>query len=348
MNQSHTQPLPASRAATRSERILFVLNEKEWELFLPRFSSSDMDALGGTWVDTQTLRPGDWLRILEEERPTVLVTAWSSPSLPEEWVNSVDLPLRYVCHITGSVRKIVSRALISRGVVVTNWGSVISHTIAEHAMLLVLGTLRNVPAWRANTGPDCDDGSAFEKMQTFRTRSLRGKRVGLHGFGAIARELVHMLRPFQVDLAAWSPHVPRALYEEFGVTQMPSLEALFSRSDVLIECEGLTPATRASVSKEVLRLLPEDAVFVNVGRSAVTDEEALAAMGDAGRLRVGLDVFTPAAGTMQRGLLSPHIAGPTWDTYPLCGDFALENVDKYLRGETPEAVMSLEVYDRST
>ncbi|PTY02292.1 hypothetical protein DB346_09270 [Verrucomicrobia bacterium LW23] len=366
------------QCARGADRVLFALSRQERDLFFPRLSDADLGNLGG-WVDTTNLRAlaaaspveggaSPWLRLLRHVRPTVLVSAWTTPMLPEEWTREHDLPLRYVCHLTGSVRGLVRRGVIERGVMVSNWGSTISHTIAEHAMMLVLNMLRNVPAWFPHYSPV--PGNVSGKGQVLGTRSLRGRRVGLHGFGAIARELVAMLRPFQVDLAAWSPGVPRALYEEFGVTPLDSLEELFERSDVLIECEGLTPTTAGSVTEAVLRRLPEGAVFVNIGRAAVTDETAVLRLAAEGRIRAALDVYNDAAvaevfgdtavpdplappGTRLTGpplpvMLSPHLAGPTPDACPRSGDFALDNLERYFRGDKPGALISLEVYDRST
>ena len=303
-------------------------------------------------IDAQALGAEHWAAFLREHRPTVLVTAWSAPVLPASWIEEAGFPLRYICHITGTVRSFVPRRMIERGVLVTNWGATVSHTIAEHAVLLVLGCLRDVPRWAAAMRLPESGGAPAARP---RTRTLRGRRVGLHGFGAIAREIVRRLKPFQVNLAAYSEGVPPGLFAEQGVERCESLEALFARSDVLIECEGLTPSTRGSVNARLLELLPEDAVFVNVGRSQVVDEKALAYLASGKRIRVGSDVFhcePPLADAplldVAGALLSPHVAGPTEDTFHLCGDQALENLRCYLRGETPPAVITPEIYDRMT
>ncbi|PTY06783.1 phosphoglycerate dehydrogenase [Verrucomicrobia bacterium LW23] len=333
--------------ASATTRVAFTISAREWQLFLPGLTGGGMEALGATWVDTEALRGDDWERMLRDDlRPDAIVTAWSTPALPPQPPGEAELPLRFVAHITGSVRKLVPRRYIERGLLVTNWGASISHTIAEHAMLLVLAALRNLPAW--GNVEDSDDGCVYEKLARIRPKSLRGRRVGLHGFGAIAREIAGMLRAFGADVSAWSAGVPRSLYEEFGVRPSAGLKELFAGSEVLIECEGLTPDSRGMVTAELLELLPEDAVFVNVGRAGVTDEEALARMVRTGRLRAGLDVYSPVVGTVGGGILSPHIAGPTLDTCPACGDNALRNLEAYLRGEMPAGLMTLEVYDRST
>ena len=124
---------------------------------------------------------------------------------------------------------------------------------------------------------------------------------------------------------------------------------------MLIECEALTSLTRGSVTAAILDLLPPDAVFVNVGRGAVVDEPALVRRAARGLVRVALDVFEheplPPDSEFYRipnALLSPHIAGPTADTFPLCGEFALDNVRQYLQGGKIAGLVTLEAYDRSS
>lgn len=83
-------------------------------------------------------------------------------------------------------------------------------------------------------------GSVWKKADSV-TGSLFCQRVGTHGFGAIARELVKLLQPFDVTISTYSPRVPDSLLEEFGVARAGSLEELFADNEVLIELAPLTP-----------------------------------------------------------------------------------------------------------
>lgn len=341
-----SRPLPAM------EHVVFALTPEEKELFFSTDLRLSKPSVQESWLDTRHIASGHWEESLRRLRPTVLVTAWSCPPLPLTWIREAGCPLRYLCSVTGSVRPRVPREIIEKGLIVTNWGSLVGPAVAEHAMLMALSLLRGQAFW-----PELINAprSMFKMMPKLRSRTLRGKKVGLHGFGAVARELVSMLQPYGVDIAAWSPGVPVAMLEEFGARPCSGLGELFSSSEVLFECEGLNEQSRGSVTEEILRLLPEDAVFVNVGRGAVVDENALAVLAGEGRLRVGLDVFqceplpsdSPLRGN-PRVLLSPHVAGPTWETYPLCGAQAMENLTKYLSGEQPENRVTPEIYDRAT
>jgi phosphoglycerate dehydrogenase-like enzyme len=214
--------------------------------------------------------------------------------------------------------------------------------------------LRNQTVWRSylDAWPSC---GGVSPRTAVRTRSLRGKQLGIHGFGAVARELIKMLQPFGVAISAYSSGVPAHLFEEYGVRRSKNLSELFSTSDIIIECEALTPTSKGSINEEVLRCLPDGAVFVNVGRGDVVDEEALVRVAAERDLRLGIDVFShePLAGdsplrTLPQALLSPHIAGPTEDSFADLWEFAMSNLRRYLAGESIEGLVTLEVFDRST
>lgn len=344
---------PAGGVRTKAERILFAFTPKEQALFLPDFDQAEFAAEENLYIDTDAAGSEGWARTLRTWRPTVVVTAWSAKRIPAAWVEADDFSLRYVCHVTGSLRTVMGRELFLRGVRATNWGSCINHTIAEHAMLLVLALLRGTAHW-----PQAIErgGWTVEQVRRLRTRSLRGRRVGLHGFGAIAREIAAMLAPFRpAEIAAYSHGVPAEFMADHGVKPCRGLDELFAGSEVLIDCESLTPENRGSVDARILALLPDDAVFVNVGRGQIVDEAALLAEAASGRLRIGLDVFhrepLPDDSPLRRSasvMLSPHIAGPTLDTYRLCGDHALNNLRRYLAGGRLTGEVTLTAFDRMT
>jgi len=308
----------------------------------------DMTSLPGAvlmWVDPTGLTAEGWRQSLCENLPEILISGWDTPRIPESFAGLKNLCLRYVCHLGGGIS--VPRQLFERNVLVTNWGTSISYTIAEQAMLLTLGALRNLPLWASVRDMPAD------RSMILRTQSLRGKRVGVHGFGGIARELVQMLRGFRVDIAAYSEGVPPDLFESLKVKRCDSLVELFSTSDVIIECEALSSHSRGSVTESLLRLLPQDAAFINIARGALVEEEALLRLAAEGRIRVALDVLQnePVSPDSQwyripGVLLSPHLAGPTSNAFSVAGNFAMENLRRYLSGEKTEGVVTLEAYER--
>lgn len=333
--------------------VVFAMNVQEMAAFFGEVPDLSRQGVTQASLSPEECRgEHEWAEALRAARPGILVTAWSCPRIPEAWGLEADCPLQYVCSVTGSVKPRVPRTLIERGLRVTNWGGLVSWAVAEHALLLVLGLLRCQTQWRLNL---CRRPWEEGRLPLLPTRTLRGAKVGLHGFGAVARDLATMLRPFDVEVAAWSEGVPPGLMVEFGVKPCDSLAELFDGREVLIECEGLNERSRGSVTADLLESLAPGAVFVNVGRGPVVDEEALLRMACGKRLRVGLDVFhrepLPEDSPWLRCegvLLSPHVAGPAADQYLLCGQRALENVGRFLRGEELDREVTLEIYDRAT
>jgi len=185
--------------------------------------------------------------------------------------------------------------------------------------------------------------------------SLFGRRVGLHGLGAISRELVRLLEPFDVQLSAFSPSVPDETYEKLNVRRCDSLEDLFSTADVLVELAPGKPSNHHIVGDKLLELLPENAVFVNLGRGMVVDEEALARVSQERGLHIGLDVYqneplpvdSPLRGLDNITLL-PHLGGPTPDRRRDCGELAIQNLENYLSNNPLINLIDLNIYDRAT
>ena len=184
--------------------------------------------------------PADWQRIWRENPAAILVSAWQTPALPAELPVGENGSLRYVCHLAGTVRKLIPRDLIARGLVVTNWGDSISATVAECTLMLTLMALRRASYWAVAMHRE----GAWKDSKTF-TQSILGRRVGLHGLGAIGQCLVPMLRPFTDRIQAYSPRIPDTTFTRLDVARAHSLEALFSTSDIVVELAAATPENQA-------------------------------------------------------------------------------------------------------
>jgi len=323
------------------------------ECFFPGIQWQENLSGGHEWLLFQGESDAAWRELIEDFRPNALISCWSTKGIDPEWSRSADCSLKYVCHVVGSVRHVVPRQFLERGGLVTNWGGAPSAQVAEHALLLALSALRNAASW----WPYIESGNreGIHQAAALRTRTLIGKRVGIHGFGRIARALIKFLEPFNVSICCYSEGVPPAAIAASGATPTPDLPALFSESDVLFECEALTPLTKGSVTEKDLSALPRDAIFVNVGRGSVVDEEALIQLAGEGRIRIALDVVSqeplhPDTGFRQvkGAILSPHIGGPTFEKFPECGELAMNKLHQFLNGEPVPGLMTLAEYDRST
>lgn len=327
---------------------LIAVSEDKLQKFFPPELRRRLEELlpEAVTLDPEGLSEEEWRKRILEINPRIILTGWGTLPLPPRPPEN----LEYVCHLTGSVRASIPRSYLEADIPVTNWGDSISHTIAEMGLFLTLHLLRNGTAYQDNLHYQ---GKWKEGIPP--DRSLFGRRVGIHGFGRIARKLVDLLQPFQVTLSAYSPPVPPALFQQAGVQRADSLESLFSENEIVIELEGLTPETRGMVRAEHLAAMADHSLLVVVGRAGLIQEEALLREALSGRLQFGLDVFweepLPAQSPL-RGLrnvaLFPHTAGPTPDQLFRCGERALENLRRFRDGETLLEPLDPKAYDRIT
>lgn len=332
---------------------LICLNDNEIQTFWPNGRLEKAQKLLGQSriVDsTEITSQEEWIRILEACNPTVLVAGWKTPSLPENY-SEIAPALKYVCYLPGSIRKLVPRSAIENGLIVTSWGSSISRTISECALTLALCCMRNVRYWTE----EMHFNGGWKTPETT-TQSLFERRVGLHGLGLISQKLVSLLKPFTHRISAFSPSVPDSLYDKLAVTRCNSLEDLFSKNEVIIELAALTPKTEGMITEALIRMIPEGGAFVNVGRGAVVDEEALARVAaERPDLQLGLDVYgveplpadSPFRG-MKNVMLLPHLGGPTTDRRRDAGDHGLENLRRFLAKEDLIDPYDVGTYDRAS
>lgn len=207
-------------------------------------------------------------------------------------------------------------AATARGICVVNTpGGASSAAVAEGAVALMLATLRRVPEMDRAVRE-----GRFADRWTSTLGDLTGRRLGLVGFGRIARHVAEICRRgFGMEVAAFDPFVPPATMHARQITPHTNLEALAARSDVLSVHVPLGEATRGIIDANVLAALPRHAIVVNTSRGGIVDEAALAAaLSDKRIWGAGLDVFETEPPDPCDPLLSlpnvvaaPHVAGVT-------------------------------------
>ncbi len=304
---------------------------------------------GDVRVVDPTGKDASWLRAqIEEVNPEILVGAWMLPKLPVDKVGRDGV--KYLCYLAGSVKNQVTEDHLNNGLLVTNWGNSISRVVAECGLMLCTMALRRATYWAL----EMHNKGAWKHRET-EFYSLFERKVGIHGFGAISRELVRLMAPWNCDISTFSPSVPDSLLEEYAVKRVHTLEELFSQNDVIIELAALKPDTRGIVDERLLRMIPEGGVFVNIGRGAVVDEEALARIAAEGKLQVALDVYgtepLPADSPFRRlsnVTLLPHLGGPTTERRRDSGRLALENIKAFYDNAELDAVIDIRTYSRIT
>jgi phosphoglycerate dehydrogenase-like enzyme len=228
-------------------------------------------------------------------------------------------------------------AAAARGVTVTNTPGANAVAVAEHTVALMLGAIKQLTqadqamrqgGWPRNLVPQ-----------------LRGKRLGLVGTGLIGREVAAMGRGLGMEVVAWTFNPSDALASYLGFRYL-GLDELLRTSDIISLHLRATPDTRHFLSRERLALLKPAAFVVNTARGALIDEAALVEwLRDKRIAGAALDVFEteplPAGhplATLPNVLLTPHCAGMTPDSTLIGLNMAVENVEKFLKGDPTHVV----------
>lgn len=212
-------------------------------------------------------------------------------------------------------------------------------TTAEHAVLLMLALLRDLPRHHQATRR----GDWLGMRHTMQLRELRGKTVGLVGFGQIGQAVAHRVRAFGASLLYTKPNpAPPEIDSSLGARRVPLAE-LLSGSDIVSLHAPLTPATRGMIDAAALSLMRPGSWLINTARGGLVDDEALVEALRRGHLAgAGLDVFSqepmPADHpllSLENVVLTPHVAGATLDTWSRRLDVAWTNLARVEAGLPP-------------
>ncbi|MBS0335157.1 MAG: 2-hydroxyacid dehydrogenase [Proteobacteria bacterium] len=221
----------------------------------------------------------------------------------------------------------------AHGIEVTHARGLNAEDVADHAMGLMLAGWRNIPA--------LDDkvraGRWVQEERLAPQPSLGGRTLGVVGLGHIGSAVARRAEAFRMQVRWWGP---RAKSEAFW-PRSESLLALAEASDVLVVASRAEPANRGLIDRAVIEAVGPAGMIVNVSRGSLIDEaELIAALKDGRLWRAGLDVFAQEPTPSQTWaevpgvVLTPHTAGSSSEAVPLMVAQAVDNVQRFLRGET--------------
>ncbi len=196
------------------------------------------------------------------------------------------------------------------------------------------------------------DADSLVPYIRFRGVELAGRRLGLLGFGAVARALAVRARAFGMRVQAHDPFVDPATLEDQRVTPR-TLDELLATSDVLSVHVERTPETVGMLTAERLRSLPRGAILLNTARAQVLDQAAIPPLIAEGHLAAAaLDVVAPEplpAGHPllidDRILVLPHIGGATHDVVRRHSEMIREDLELLVRDDRPRRCANPEVLD---
>lgn len=222
-------------------------------------------------------------------------------------------------------------AAAERGLQVARASAGFSTGAAELAIGLMLAVMRRIP--------ELDASVRRGEWTTPRTFVLKGKVLGLVGFGGIARHVARIAQAFGMRVLATSRSLTDVDAAAEGAERR-DLDALLRESDVVSIHAPLTKETRGLIDGRRLALLKPTAVLINTARGAIVDEAALVeALSRHTIAGAGLDVFAeeplPAGHPLTElpnVVLTPHIGWPTDEGYERFAEVACDIAFAYLDG----------------
>jgi glyoxylate reductase len=257
--------------------------------------------------------------------------------------------LRVIANIGVGYDNIDVDACNRRRILVTNTPDVLTEATADLAFTLILAAARRVV-----------EGDSYVRELRWTHwqwnflwgSEMRGKTLGLYGFGRIGQATARRGRGFGMRMLYYARHrVPLSIEKELAA-EFVDRETLLRESDFLSVHVPLTPETRHGISGPELALMKPTALVINTARGSIIEEEALVEALLAGRLAgAGLDVFEhepqvhPSLIMMENVVLMPHVGSATAETRLRMALLAATNLLAAFNGRRPPNVINPEVLE---
>ncbi len=259
--------------------------------------------------------------------------------------------LRWLQLHSAGADHVLDHPVMESDVAVTTTSGIHATPIAEYVMASMLAY-----RWRVSHWTHCQREGEWPsgRWQLYARPELRGRTLGILGYGSIGREVGRLGHTFRMRVLALSRsgrhaesgysvpdtgdprgEIPERFYRP------DQLHEMLAECDYVVVSLPLTPATRHFVGEDELRAMKPSAYLVNIARGEIVDEAALVrALREGWIAGAGLDVFEeeplPADSPLwdlDNALISPHVAGFTPRYDERAADLFAENLDRYLAGE---------------
>lgn len=175
----------------------------------------------------------------------------------------------------------------------------------------------------------------------FKGMQLKGHTLGLLGYGSIGRRVANIAKAFGMKIYIYDPFISEIELNDNAQTKV-SLEKLLKESD-FISCHcKVDESTRGLMGKEAFNMMKDTAYFINTSRGAIVDEEALIeALREKKIAGAAIDVFSaeplfkdhPFVKELSNIVITPHLAGATYDAIDNHSIMIVEDIKSFLKGD---------------
>ena len=328
-------------------RILVLTSDALFPHFFPTHVLARLEEVG-EWEHYNGREDSAELRE-QLSRSDALMTTWHSPFLRLEMLGN-PRRVRLIAHCGGELKARMEPEVVER-LTVANAPGPMAAPVAEMALAMVLALVRRLREYER----EMRAGVQHSNKDASRGETVRGRRVGIVGFGRIGRAFARMIAPLGAELYVSDPYCSEETAAEHGARKAET-EELLRTSSVVVLAAGLTDETRGMLDARRLALMPDGACLVNVGRGGLVEMEALLAELRTGRISAALDVTDPLEPLppdhelrrLPNVLLTPHVAAGGIEMRHALGETAAREVARFFRGERPENVVTPEMLARMT
>jgi D-3-phosphoglycerate dehydrogenase len=248
----------------------------------------------------------------------------------------------------GGVDNVDLKAATDHGVIVTSSLGVNASTVAEHTISLILALFKQFFLMDREVRKN-----NFKIRYKNYPQDVKGKRLGIIGFGQIGQILAGYFHPLaQTKLLAYDPILPDEVKNNFrGMVDFVNLEELLKTADVVSIHVPLNKHTRNMIAWEQMQMMKPGAYFVNVSRGGVVNEQDLIRALQEGVIRgAGLDVFenepieeNSPLFALDNVILTPHTAALTDECVVRMATEAAKRVIDLFNGFEPEKIANPDV-----
>lgn len=257
--------------------------------------------------------------------------------------------LRIVGVSRAGVENVNLEEATKRGILVFNVEGRNAEAVSDFAVGLMISEIRNIA--RANYA--IKNGIWRKEFSNSDwVPELKGKNVGIVGFGYIGRLVAKKLAGFDVNKMVYDPFVDNKVVIEAGCTPVDK-ETLFRESDFVTLHARLSETTKNMVSKKELDMMKPTAYLINTARAGLIDENALINVLKEKKIAgAGLDVFSTEP--IEEGseflkldnvTLTTHIAGTTREALTRSPELLMEDILKLFKNERPRFIKNPKVFE---
>lgn len=227
-----------------------------------------------------------------------------------------------------------------RGVTVTNTPGVLTDTVAEHTIAMMLSLTSRIAEGDRFTRAGKYEGWA--PLMLLGT-DLKGKILGVLGAGRIGSRVAEIAhKGLGMNIVYYDIKENDFLANEVNAEYRDTPDAVLQEADVVTVHVPLLDSTRHLINAERLELMKESAYLVNSSRGPVIDEKALVQVLQNKRIKgAALDVYeeepklAEGLAELENVVITPHIASATEETRGKMSEMAAQNIISFLNGEVP-------------